>query len=45
MELSTEAVEKMAEIMVNEIERIEAGGGGIRAVETMMREFLREVGA
>ena len=45
MEFSTEAVEKMAEIMVNEIERIEAGGGGIRAVETMMREFLREVGA
>lgn len=45
MEFSTEAVKKMAEIMVNEMEQIEAGEGGIRAVETGMREFLREVGA
>jgi hypothetical protein len=45
MEFSTEAVKKMAEIMVNEMEQNEAGEGGIRAVETGMREFLREVGA
>ena len=45
MEFSTEAVEKMAEIMVNEMEQLEIGKGGIREVETGMREFLREVGA
>ena len=44
MKFSTEAVEKMAEIMVQEMNKIGAEGQGIRAVETTMREFLREVG-
>jgi hypothetical protein len=45
MEFSTDAVKKMAEIMVNEMEQLEIGEGGIREVETGMREFLRAVGA
>ena len=45
MKFSTEATNKMAEIMVNEMERVGAGGDGIRKAETAMREFLREVGA
>lgn len=45
MKFSTEAISKMAEIMVNEINRMEMEGEGIRGVETTMREFLREVGA
>lgn len=44
MKFSTAAVEKMAEIMVQEINKISAEGQGIREVETSMREFLREVG-
>lgn len=44
MKFSTEAVEKMAEIMVQEMNKIGAEGEGIREVETRMREFLREVG-
>lgn len=44
MKFSTEAVEKMAEIMVQELNKIGAEGQGIREVETTMREFLREVG-
>jgi hypothetical protein len=44
MKFSTEAIEKMAEIMVKEINRIGVEGEGIRPVETSMREFLREVG-
>ena len=45
MKFSTEAVEKMAEIMVQEMNKISAEGEGIREVETRLREFLREVGA
>jgi hypothetical protein len=37
MKFSTKAVEKMAEIMVNEMEQLETGEGGIRGVETGMR--------
>lgn len=44
MKFSTEAVEQMAEIMVQEMNKIGADGQGIREVETRMREFLREVG-
>jgi uncharacterized protein UPF0236 len=44
MKCSTEAVRKMAEIMVQEMSKIGAEGQGIRCVETRMREFLREVG-
>jgi hypothetical protein len=44
MEFSTEAIGKMAEIMVTEMNRIDLAGEGIRLVETTMREFLREVG-
>jgi hypothetical protein len=44
MKFSTEAVEKMAEIMVQEMNRIGAEGQGIREVETRMRELVREVG-
>jgi hypothetical protein len=44
MKFSTEAVKKMAEIMVQEMKKIGAEGEGIREVETRMREFLREVG-
>jgi hypothetical protein len=44
MKFSTEAVKKMAEIMVQEMNKIGAEGQGIREVETTMREFLREVG-
>ena len=43
MEFSTEAIRKMAEIMVVEMNQVGIGGG-IREVETGMREFLREVG-
>ena len=45
MEFSTETVEKMAEIMVNEMEHIGQAEGGIRETETRMREILRRVGA
>jgi Uncharacterised protein family (UPF0236) len=45
MEFSIEAVKKMAEIMVDEMERIGIEEGGIRSVEEQMREVLREVGA
>jgi hypothetical protein len=45
MKFSTEAVEKMAEIMVQEMNKIGAEVQGIREVETTMREFLREVGS
>lgn len=44
MKFSTEATKKMAEIMVGEMERMGAGGNGIRELETAMRELLREVG-
>lgn len=44
MEFSTEAVRKMAEIMVSEMGQIGMAGQGIREVETGMREFLRAVG-
>lgn len=45
MKFSTEVVKKMAEAMVEEMNRLGVGGEGIREVETMMRNFLREVGA
>jgi hypothetical protein len=45
MKFSTEAVEKMAEIMVQEMKEIGAEGQGIREVETTMRALVREVGA
>jgi hypothetical protein len=44
MKFSTEAIRKMAEIMVSEMQRIGIEGEGIRGVEMGMREFLREVG-
>ena len=44
MKFSTEAIGKMAEIMVKEMQQIGVAGEGIRSVETSMREFLREVG-
>jgi len=44
MKFSTEAIEKMAEIMVQEMGQLEMAGRGIGAVETTMRELLREVG-
>lgn len=44
MKFSTEAVRKMAEILVQEMNKIGAEGEGIRGLETTMREFLREVG-
>jgi hypothetical protein len=45
MKFSTEAVEAMAEIMVQEMNKLGAEGQGIREVETTMRELVREVGA
>jgi hypothetical protein len=45
MKFSTEAVRKMAEIMVEEMNKVGADGQEIREMETRMREFLREVGA
>lgn len=45
MKFSTEVTQKMAKIMVKEMERIGAGEAGIREVETAMRELLRGVGA
>ena len=44
MQFSTEAVKKMAEILVEEMNKIGGDGQGIREVETTMREFLREAG-
>lgn len=44
MKFSTEAISKMAEIMVSEMQRIRLEGEGIREVEMGMREFLREAG-
>jgi len=44
MKFSTEAIGKMAEIMVQEMNRMGIEGEGIRGVETALREFLREVG-
>jgi uncharacterized protein UPF0236 len=45
MEFSTEAIEKIAEIMVAEMQRIGSAEARIGEVETKMREFLRAVGA
>jgi hypothetical protein len=45
MKFSIEAVEKMAEIMVQEMNRVGADNQGMREVETAMRELVREVGA
>ena len=45
MEFNTEVVEKMAEIMVQEMEALGVVEGGIREIETGMRELLRAVGA
>lgn len=44
MKFSTEAISKMAEIMVSEMGQIGVEGEGIRGIEMRMREFLREVG-
>jgi hypothetical protein len=44
MEFSTEAVEKMAEILVAEMERLGMGANGIREMETGLREYVRAVG-
>jgi hypothetical protein len=44
VKFSTEAIKKMAEIMISEMQQIGLGGEGIRDVEKGMREFLREVG-
>lgn len=45
MKFSTEAVSKMTEIMVEEMNKIGAEGRGVRDVETTLRELVREVGA
>lgn len=45
MKFSTQAVKKMAEIMVSEMIQLGIGENGIREVETTMREFVRQVGA
>lgn len=45
MKCSTEAIQKMAEIMVSELEQVEIETEGVRSVELAMREFLREVGS
>lgn len=44
MEFSTEVVEKMAEILVKEMEKSGEIEGGMREIETGMRELLRRVG-
>jgi hypothetical protein len=44
MEFSTKAVEKMAEIMVGEMEKTGQRAEGIREVEMGMREIMRKVG-
>jgi hypothetical protein len=44
MEFSTKVVEKMAEIIVDEMEKLGPTGGGIREIETGLRELLRRVG-
>jgi len=43
MEFSTKVIEKMAEIMVNEMEKLTAPGD-IRGLETELRELLKKVG-
>ena len=45
MEFSTEVVEKMAEIMVEEMMGVMPEPHDMRELETGMREFLRQVGA
>lgn len=45
MEFSTEAVEKMAEILANEMGKVKPEAQDIREVETGMRAFLQKVGA
>ena len=44
MKFSTEAISKMAEIMVGELQLVGLEEAGIRGVEMEMRELLREVG-
>jgi hypothetical protein len=44
MKFSTEAVEKMAEIMVQEMNKNGGEGEGIGEAETRLRELVREVG-
>jgi len=44
MKFSTEAISKMAEIMVSAMQQNGLEGEGVCAVEMGMREFLREVG-
>jgi hypothetical protein len=45
MEFSTKVIEKMAEILVEEMESCGPIEGGIRGLETGMRELLSKVGA
>ena len=45
MEFSTKVVEKMAEIMAEEMVKLMPEPENIREIETGMREFLRQVGA
>ncbi|MGB5539654.1 MAG: ISKra4 family transposase [Gammaproteobacteria bacterium] len=45
MEFSTEVVQKMAGIMVHEMEQLGVAARGIRELETGLRELLRAVGA
>jgi hypothetical protein len=45
MKFSTKAIEKMAEIVADEMSRIMPEAANIREVETGMRELLRKVGA
>lgn len=45
MKCSTEVIQKMAEMLVAGLEQVGVEGAGIRAIETGMREILREVGA
>jgi Uncharacterised protein family (UPF0236) len=45
MEFSTEVVDKMAEVMVNEMEKLGQVPEDIREIEMGMREIMRRVGA
>ena len=45
MEFSTESIKQMANILVQEMERLDKVEGSIRDLETSMREMMRAVGA
>jgi hypothetical protein len=45
MKFNTKVIKKMANIMVEEMERLGEAEGGIREIESSLRELLRAVGA